>query len=332
MKTCWGSEFCRKAPMRSLSTMILCACVAAMVSPAQASAKTREHRAPSTAPYHHLWAVSGGVRSYPLDPDGLPSTVADTILLGGLEEPFDLGFDGAGYLYVTDGQFGVREVKVYAPHSIGNAQPVRTIPVPQQPEWIAVDPTGYVYVTAAYQAIDVFAPGAGPSSQPINVIPVPPSQLFFGLRLDQLGHLYVTDYSRWLWEYDDPIHEQAPDHSFQRPAYFAWPITFDTDDNRVYFRVAPPDFNPWNDSDYAALGPDLQPLPQRGNLWIFSSKVCMGSSSPGGSEPGVAVNTNYLMFACNDSGQIFVYHNHPGRQEKPVEIIDAYAVGIIFGP
>ena len=276
----------------------------------------------------HLWAVNGGVRSYPLSADGRPSTIADSVLFGGLQSPISIGFDGAGFLYVTDSPY----VKVYAPHAIGQTPPVRVINVAGS-EWIAVDPAGYVYVTSGYGAIDVFAPGAGTSSLPINVIPVPPSQLFFTLTLDNQGHLYAADLTLNIFEYDDPIHEQIPDRTFQRSATLAWPIAFDTDDNRLYFRVQPPNFYPWTQGEYGALAPDFQPLPKRGNFWLFATDDCVAGGSNGTVENGLAVNRNYLMFSCDViPGGLFVYHNDPGRQAQRVETIKGGPSGLILGP
>src|ERR1700722_17464800 len=103
------------------------------------------HRATHDATTHLYEARGSNIVAYPLNGDGLPSATPDWQLTGGLEGGSWLGIDGAGYIYVSDGNLD--QVRVYAPGASGAAPPVAVIPVPGSSCAIAVNRAGYVFLT-----------------------------------------------------------------------------------------------------------------------------------------------------------------------------------------
>ena len=229
-------------------------------------------------------------------------------------------------MYVADGLF----VKVYAPGASGDDPPVRSISVPDQPEWLAVDAAGYVYVTAGFKHIEVFAPGAGPSSPPVNTIVRPGSDFFMGVAVDASGTLYATGFARDVYVYNDPIHEAQPDRTFDRGrSAGGGPIAVDAEQNRFYYREYAALYDPWQAAAFGALNPGLTPIPgSRGDEWIFFSDKCYSRGSSGTMIAGLAINTNYLMFSCAETSSVLVYNNLPGRQRKVLESLTATGFGL----
>src|ERR1700722_9038037 len=77
----------------------------------------------------HLYEALGQyIVAYPLSKDGFPVRSPDWGLRGGLRGAIWVGFDGAGYLYVSDAV--LNQVRIYAPGASGDAEPVRVIPLP----------------------------------------------------------------------------------------------------------------------------------------------------------------------------------------------------------
>ena len=323
-----GKRFARLAALVSMVLIGFNCAIAAAGTP-----RVRHMLRPGSSGYGHLYAVSdnngkGGVVAFPFDVNGLPGTSPSGTLAGGLVEPISLGFDGAGYMYVSDGS-----VKVYAPGASGNDQPVRSISVPAEPFWLAVDASGYVYVVAGFTSIEVFAPGAGPSSSPINTIPIS-SDYLMGLAIDAAGTIYAPGLFG-IYIYKDPQHEQGPDRTLHIPEQNVGPVAVDNEQGRFYYRQEATIYDPWQAGEFGALNVNLSPIRiPRASEWVFQSNKCYDGGSSGTLIGGLAVNTNYLMYTCLPTSSVLVYNNAPGRQRRFVESlsVNLTLTGMAIGP
>lgn len=328
----------RSSCVRQPFQVLGCLAAMAFLEPA-ASAAVRPSvqgapRLAAAAPVH-LYVAGGqfgtpGVYRFQVK-KGLPATTPDGVLTGGLNSPLSVGFDGAGYLYVSDGG-----VKIYNPGATGNAQPIRVITSAQNLEWLAVSKVGYVFVTVNFTSIYIYPPGANGPTPPLHVIT--PNSYIMDLVVDSNGRLYANGQVGPVFVYDDPIHHwQSPDRVITaqggNEGYMRFPIALDEARNRLYLTLSATNApHQWQLGDHAAR--DLTLGSARPDA-ISLTKDCIGNSFDPGVEYGIAEDLEYLMFSCLDLQAVLVYHNAPGRQ-RLVEAIHPPGLtnpdGMIFGP
>jgi hypothetical protein len=167
------------------------------------------HR-PASPPTQLYVANATSIVAYALDQNGLPATTPDWELTGGLRGAISLGFDGAGYLYVSDADQA--QVRVYAPGASGSDMPVRIIPLPGSGCYLSVNPAGYLFVAydfwnawACTSPILIYPPGAnGAAARPIHALT--PNDFVFNSAFDLDGRLYIYGGRSALDVYNDPIH------------------------------------------------------------------------------------------------------------------------------
>jgi len=128
----------------------------------------------------------------------------------GLESPVALALDARGFIYVANqinSQKTPDRITVYAPHSNGNAAPIRMIAGPatglSNPGGVAVDSVGDLFVTSAQNekpyccsaAVLIYAPGATGNVAPIASIDGDCGKLSAtgAIALGANGNIYVTD-------------------------------------------------------------------------------------------------------------------------------------------
>ncbi len=137
---------------------------------------------------------------------------------GGLRSAVWVGFDGSGYIYVSDA--GLDQVRVYAPGASGDAAPVRIIPLTGPGCALSVDKAGYVFATVLVDGFDcgarvmVYAPGAGlgPTvTLPIHTIVTTANEYLSDIVIDGAGELYIETAGE-VWYYEDPDQPLAVSH------------------------------------------------------------------------------------------------------------------------
>jgi hypothetical protein len=278
---------------------------------------------PLSMPATELYeADATSIVAYPLNEDGLPATTPNWQLRGGLMGAFSFGFDGAGYLYVSDADLS--QVRVYAPGASDDDLPVRIIPLPGSGCYLSVSQGGYVFV--AYNLQDgwscfspylVYAPGAGGDGvspvQPLHEIR--PSGYLWNSVFDLNGQLFMYG-SETVYQYNDPIHEwEKPNAVFTKePREYGLypPITFEQGTETLYIGTNVYNFH--YVYDFAArsltgMAPDRVTL----------TKPCNDQGN-GGVGDGTAVNRHYIMSTCLITGRMYVFRNHRGI-ERPVEVL-----------
>jgi hypothetical protein len=322
--------------------LVALGCLAVTATPSAATAVRTGGRGPAKgslpATPVHLYIAGGifgtpGVYRFPVT-NGLPATTPDAVLTGDLSGPSSVGFDGAGYMYVADAGVHVYGgVKVYAPGSTGNAQPVRVITsYTQQFVWLAVNKAGYLFVTADYNSIYVYPPGANGAAPPLRVI-TPPKEIW-DLLVDSTGRLYANLSVEAVYVYNDPIfHWQSPDRIIttrgSEEGYMRYPMALDEGRKLLYLTLRDSDAPyQWQAGDHAARYLGNRNRRDR----ISLTKDCYGNP---GEEYGMAEDHRYLMFSCLNLEATLVYHNAPGKQ-RLVEAIHPTGLtnpeGMIFGP
>src|SRR3984957_10440355 len=281
------------------------------------------HKSPST----HLYVTTppATVVSYPLDKSGLPATMPDWQLKSALQSPRAVSLAGAGYIYVTD--MGPGQVRVYAPGASGNAMPVRTITVPTggQPQSLAADKAGDVFVTYGNLLTLLVYPAGAHDVGSVPAAPLvafKPGFLIYDLVVDSVGRLYVTPIEASIWVYDDLVSsaranpQHRPDRIIaargQEEGPFA-PMAVEATTGDVYMQVVLDDFRQrWQANDWAARpaagGPDR----------TSASDYGYSPSGPDESQ-AMVVNTKYVMMTSYDPIALLVYKNTTGRQGRPVE-------------
>jgi hypothetical protein len=169
----------------------------------------------------HLYEARGdAVVAYALNKDGLPARSPDWTLTGGLRGAVWIGFDGAGYLYVSDSV--LNQVRIYAPSASGDATPVQVLQLPNGGPLdsggcaMAVNKAGYIFETVLVDGFScsttilVYAPVTDQPAawipQPIHTISVPATPYVEGLAVDAVGRLYVTPDAK-LYLYNDPVND-----------------------------------------------------------------------------------------------------------------------------
>jgi hypothetical protein len=285
----------------------------------------------------HLYEAHGQtVVAYPLNEDGFPARSPDWELSGGLHGAIWVGFDGAGYLYVSDAVLD--QVRIYAPGASGDDDPVRVIPLPGNGCAMAVNKAGYVFATVLVDGfscgtnVDVYAPIAGSPGAwlplPIHTISMPSQPYLFEMVVDSSGRLYLTG-GRSIYLYDDPVNEwQTPSQTLlptgAEYSIFA-PIAVESDNSDVYFQTQLRCCRPRQNVDVHAarslrgVGPDR----------ITESLNC-DDDGEFGSEYSLAVNRNWLMYTCEDPNVLFVSHNLTGHQEAVEKLPGGY--GLLLWP
>jgi hypothetical protein len=262
---------------------------------------------PARAPATHLYETLGKtIVAYPLNKDGLPETTPDWQLTGGLSNGRWLGFDGAGYIYVSDPN--LNQVRIYAPGASGNAQPVSVIPVPGSCA-MAVNKAGYIFVTAFLDgngcgaSVAVYAPVIGlPSTwvpQPIHTITTNANPYLEDLVVDEEGRLYIATATQ-IWVFDDPVNDwQTPSRIVRQASYesyIAAPIAIQSGTGFLYFATLrySDRFTRWSPADFG-MRSFANTLPDVVTL----TKQCRepGTHQEGG-EKSLAVNQQYIMFTC----------------------------------
>ena len=309
--------------------------IAAAGNPAHAPSVAAKGRAALQAT--HLYEARGeNVVAYPLNKDGLPARSPDWELSGGLSGAIWVGFDGAGYLYVSDAV--LNQVRIYAPGASGDAEPVRVIPLPGSGCAMAVDKSGYVFATVLVNDflcgtnVAVYAPLAdSPGASvpvPIQTISMPSQPYLFEMVVDSSGRLYLTG-GRSIYVYNDPVNEwQAPSQTIiptgAEYSIFA-PIAVEADNGDVYFQTQLQCCGRWENVDAHAA----RSLSGAGLDRITESLRC-SESGEFGSEYSLAVNQNYLMYTCEDPNALFVAHNRPGHQKVVESLPSGY--GLLLWP
>jgi hypothetical protein len=281
----------------------------------------------------HLYEARGeNVVAYPLNKDGFPARSPDWELAGGLRGAIWVGFDGAGYLYVSDAVLD--QVRIYAPGASGADQPVRIIPLPGN------GCAGYVFVTVLINGfacgtnVAVYAPladspGAG-LPLPIHTISMPPPYPYvYDIVVDNSGRLFLSPFGGAIYVYNDPVNEwQAPNQTIvSRGQEYGpnAPLAVDSDNGDVYFQTQLRCCRPWQNVDVHAA----RSLSGVGLDRITESLNCDDDGEYGG-EYSLAVNQNWLMYTCEDPNVLFVSHNRPGHQEAVEKLPGGY--GLVLWP
>lgn len=239
---------------------------------------------------------------------------------GGLRSAVWVGFDGSGYIYVSDA--GLDQVRVYAPGASGDAAPVRIIPLTGPGCALSVDKAGYVFATVLVDGFDcgarvmVYAPGAGlgPTvTLPIHTIVTTANEYLSDIVIDGAGELYIETAGE-VWYYEDPINRwQSPTRIIHAESFAEYalypPIATEASTGDLYFQAIAinyPRF--WWLADHASRS-FTTTSPDR----LSVSREC--SENGGfGFEYALAVNKHYLMFTCEGNGELLVYRNRSGAQ------------------
>jgi hypothetical protein len=297
------------------------------------------HRATHDATTHLYEARGSNIVAYPLNGDGLPSATPDWQLTGGLEGGSWLGIDGAGYIYVSDGNLD--QVRVYAPGASGAAPPVAVIPVPGSSCAIAVNRAGYVFLTldegggfcfpsiAVYAPVVVGAPNAW-LPEPIHTIAPDTGAAIEDMVVDGSGRLHIAAGTH-VFVYDDPVDAwQSPSrvlHNQPTEDSIMAPIAVEPETQNLYLStfINSVEGTPWGAADFgmrslANTVPDV----------LTETRRCDSASYGAGLEYSLAVDRRYLMFTCQSPHYLMVYHNRSGRQHL-VETLPAGA-GLLLWP
>jgi hypothetical protein len=297
----------------------------------------------ATSQATHLYEAQGGrVVAYPLNKDGLPARDPDWNLTGGLRGAVWIGFDGAGYLYVSDSV--LNQVRIYAPGSSGDATPVQLLQLPNGGPKdsggcaMAVNKAGYIFETVLVDGFScsttilVYAPVTPQPgtwlSQPIHTISVPATPYVEGLAVDAAGRLYVTPEAK-IYLYNDPVNEwQSPNQTIVARGIehttFA-PSAIEAQSGDLYFQTQLRCCRPWQNVAVHAARSLTGVAPDR-----ESESLTCNTSEEFGLEYSMAVNTNYLMFTCEDPNALLVYRNRPGHQRLVESLPSGY--GLLLWP
>jgi hypothetical protein len=250
-------------------------------------------------------AQGGSVVAYPLAADGLPAKTPDWRLNGGLRDAYAIGFDGAGDLYVSD--FLLNQVRIYAWGASADDVPVRTIPLPGPGCTMAVNKTGYVFVTVSIgigcgSTVYIYAPVTGPLPQawvpqPIHTITNTKYAFFDDLVTDSQGRLYAAPASTDIYVYNDPVNEwQSPNEDFVKKHDDGQdiypPVAIGKDDGDLYMQFLPFRQRGWDGGDHARRS-----LSSKKRDILSYTREC-NEGGERGIENSLAVSQNYLMFTC----------------------------------
>jgi len=147
-----------------------------------------------------LYVAAPGINVYPPGSHGncLPSALIEGSNTGVLDAT-DIAVDSIGNIYLTNDYSPAGTVTVYGPGSDGNVFPIETYIIDDYPVGVAVDSSGYVYVTLpAYNAITIYAPNTGNGNGyavPSDLIVGRNTGLVgpLGIALDSSGKIYVVN-------------------------------------------------------------------------------------------------------------------------------------------
>jgi outer membrane protein assembly factor BamB len=280
---------------------------------------------PATVSAGHLYvddAVGNAVVEFPLNAKGLPAKSSDRRLTG-FNSPLGIAIGPDGDLYVADS--GNDAVKVFLPGSSG-AAPVRMLNVPGQPEWVAVDPRGFLAVIINNVYVLVYQPNASGNDQPILKIS---SRLQQAVAYDSASELYymnevgvgvvlpaVLPTVRWIFP-------------TRREGQFLLAMTIR--DDEAYIEV----YRYRQEVVRVAALPAHSrgtPKPDR----VIWTPACHGSpSGPAPLSYGLAVYKGHLFESCADSGQVYVFDALRGGTQQPIVSLSAgftSSVGVAIGP
>jgi len=325
-----------------IATAMLTSCVAPVpTGPPKAVPPASTGIAPRGFTPGHLYVAQGTdipsrVYRFPLNADGLPSTTPDGVLKLPYRYPGSIAIGPDGSLFVADSGTAYAckterlcAVNVYAPLASGNAKPTRSLRVPQQPLWIAVDERGYLDVSILQGGggvENVYAPSANGNDQPVNVINSDGANELGARR----GILYVQSLRLGLGV------EAIGETNGKQPVYYTYGYNYSadgvaTDDHTLYAQF----FQPRSGGYFLATaewrigvpGPPFRTVIGRG---------CKQSRSGGALGYGLAVYKKYLYEGCiallGASGGVLVYDLTKGGKQKPIEQLVGGNVGVAIGP
>ena len=288
----------------------------------------------------HLYVAQGAdiaalVYRYPLDANGLPSRTPDGRLDLHFRNPGGIAIGPDGDLYVSDSgdAYACKKeqlcvVDVFAPQASGHAKPIRTLYVPQQPQYVAVDQRGYLDVSVLQDpgTTNVYAPHANGHDNPVNT-----------LTSDGVWALAASHRVAYIQTIDEGvqgIHELPSKHG---PLSYSYGPSSDssngvaTDATHLYADYF------WLEGRTFYQATAIWNLGEPGNpLRAVIGTGCRVSFSGGALGYGLAVYKKYIFQGCiggdGGAGSVYVYNSSKNGKQKPIERLNGGLAGVAVGP